>query len=175
MFKGKKIKLRAYYSNEVERVLKLIEEGNLRDTLSIGTIFPLSYEFQKSFMDKNLAPNGELFNFAIESLETNEYIGGCGINSLDRKNSVATIGLWIGKEYHGFGFGSDTLRVLCKFLFEEMNIHKIKLDYFEFNEAGRRCYEAVGFKEEGRNRKELYRYGKYYDTINMGLFKDELK
>ncbi|MGL5569511.1 MAG: GNAT family N-acetyltransferase, partial [Cetobacterium sp.] len=80
MFKGKKIKLRAYNSNEVERVLKLIEEDNLRDTLSIGTIFPLSYEFQKSFMDKNLAPNGELFNFAIESLETNEYIGGCGIN-----------------------------------------------------------------------------------------------
>lgn len=175
MFKGKKIKLRAYKSTEVERVLSLIEENNLRDTLSIGTIFPLSYEFQKNFMEKNLAPNGELFNFAIEDLESNNYIGGCGINSLDRKNSVATIGLWIGKEYHGHGFGSDTLRVLCKFLFEEMNIHKIKLNYFEFNKAARKCYEAVGFKEEGRNRKELYRYGKYYDTINMGLFKEELK
>lgn len=175
MFKGKKIKLRAYKSIEVERVLSLIEENNLRDTLSIGTIFPLSYEFQKNFMEKNLAPNGELFNFAIEDLESNNYIGGCGTNSLDRKNSVATIGLWIGKEYHGHGFGSDTLRVLCKFLFEEMNIHKIKLNYFEFNKAARKCYEAVGFKEEGRNRKELYRYGKYYDTINMGLFKEELK
>ena len=53
MFKGKKIKLRAYYSNEVERVLKLIEEDNLRDTLSIGTIFPLSYEFQYIKMIKN--------------------------------------------------------------------------------------------------------------------------
>ncbi|WP_407536669.1 hypothetical protein QCB49_12230 (plasmid) [Cetobacterium somerae] len=52
MFKGKKIKLRAYYSNEVERVLKLIEEDNLRDTLSIGTIFPLSYEFQKALWIK---------------------------------------------------------------------------------------------------------------------------
>lgn len=175
MFKGKKIKLRAYKSNEVERVVKLIEGENLRDTLLIGTIFPMSYEYEKSFIDGNLAPNGELFNFAIESLETNEYIGGCGINSLDRKNSVATVGLWIGQEYQGKGFASDTLRVLCKFIFEEMNVHKIKLNYFEFNEAGKRCYEAVGFKEEGRNRKEIFRYGKYYDTINMGLFKNELK
>ncbi len=175
MFKGKKIRLRAYKSNEVERVLELIEEDNLKDTLFPNSIFPISYEFQKSFIDENLKPNGELFNFAIESLESGDYIGGCGINHLDRKNSVATIGLWLGKEFHGKGFGSDTLRVLCKFIFEEMNIHKVKLNYFEFNEAGKKCYEAVGFKEEGRNRKELYRYGRYFDTINMGLFKSELK
>ena len=29
--------------------------------------------------------------------------------------------------------------------------------------------------EEGINRKELFRYGKYHNTVNMGLFKDELK
>lgn len=175
MFKGKKIKLRAYNSSEIERVLELITEDGLLDTLFPVTIFPLSYEAQKSFIDKNLVNNSELFNFAIESIENEEYIGGCGINSLDRKNSVATIGVWIGKKYHGKGFGSDTLRVLCKFIFDEMNIHKIKLNYFEFNDAGKKCYEAVGFKEEGVNRKELFRYGKYYNTINMGLFKEELK
>lgn len=60
-------------------------------------------------------------------------------------------------------------------LLEEEDIHKIKLTYYEFNEAGKRCYEAVGFKEEGRNRKELYRHGRYYDTLNMGLFQEELK
>lgn len=175
MFKGKKIKLRAYQSNEIHKVFELITEEGLLDTLFPTTIFPLSYEAQKSFIDKNLVNSSELFNFAIESLETNEYIGGCGISKLDRKNSVATIGIWIGKKYHGKGLGSDTLRVLCKFIFEEMNIHKIKLDYFEFNEAGKKCYAAVGFKEEGVNRKELFRYGKYHNTVNMGLFKDELK
>lgn len=175
MFKGKRIQLRAYKSNEVEEVLNLIEEDNLRDTLSVGTIYPLSYDSQKNFMDKNSSPNGELFNFAIEYLETGKYIGGCGINNIDRKNSTATIGLWIAKNFQGKGLGSETLRIFCKFIFDEMNIHKIKLNYFEFNEAGKKCYEAVGFKEEGRNRKELYRYGKYFDTINMGLFKDELK
>ncbi|WP_432205619.1 GNAT family N-acetyltransferase (plasmid) [Cetobacterium somerae] len=175
MFKGKKIRLRAYKSNEVERVLELIEEDGLRDTLSVTAIFPQSYEAQKNFMDKNSISNGELFNFAIESLETKEYVGGCGINNLDRKNSVATVGIWIGKKYQNKGFGSDALRVLCKFIFDEMNVHKVKLHYFEFNKNAKICYESVGFKEEGINRKELFRYGKYYDTLNMGLFRDELK
>ena len=175
MFKGKKIRLRAYKPNEVERVLELIQEEGLRDTLIIATIFPQSYESQKNFINENMITKGELFNFAIESLENKEYIGGCGIINLDRKNSVATVGLWIGKEYQGKGYGSDTLRVLCKFLFDEMNIHKVKLNCFEFNEAGRRCYDAVGFKEEGINRKEIFRYGKYHDTYSMGIFKDELK
>lgn len=175
MFKGKKVKLRAYKSDEVQRVLDLIEEDGLKETLWVNTIFPISFEGQKKFMENASNPNGELYNFAIESLESGEYIGGCGINSIDRKNSVAVIGLWLGKEYHGKKYGSDSLRVLCNFLFNEMNIHKIKLNYFEFNEAGKKCYEAVGFKEEGRNREELYRHGKYYDTISMGLFREELK
>ncbi|MEG0069172.1 GNAT family N-acetyltransferase [Cetobacterium sp.] len=175
MFKGKKVRLRAYQLDEAKTVLNLLEEDGLRETLVGDIIFPISFEAEKNFIEKSTIPNGELFNFAIESLETREYIGGCGINSLDRKNSKVVIGIWLGKKYHGKGFGSDALRVLCNFIFQEMNIHKIKLHYFEFNESGKRCYEAIGFKEEGRNRKELYRHGKYYDTINMGLFKDELR
>ncbi|MEG0134740.1 MAG: GNAT family protein [Cetobacterium sp.] len=175
MFKGNKIKLRAYKLDEVKKVLDLLEEEGLRETLMGDTIFPISFESEKSFIEKAVNYDGELFNFAIESLETKEYIGGCGINNLDRKNSKAIIGIWLGKKYHGKGYGSDALRVLCNFMFQEMNINKIKLNYYEFNEAGKRCYEAIGFKEEGRNRKELYRHGRYYDTINMGLFREELK
>lgn len=175
MFKGKKIKLRAYKSSEVQTVLDLIEEEGLRDTLVIDTVFPMSYESEKNFIEKCCNYNGDLFNFAIESLESNEYIGGCGINNIDRKNSNVTIGIWLGKKYHGKGYASDALRVLCKFIFDEMNIHKIKLNYFDFNEAGKRCYEAVGFKKDGRHRQEQYRYGKYHDTVSMSLFKDELK
>lgn len=127
MFKGKKVKLRAYKLTEVDKILELIEESDIRDSLFCKTIYPLSYEFQKEFIEKNLKPNGELFRFAIEDLETKEFIGECGINNLDRKNSTATVSLWICKNNHGKGFGTDTLRVLCKFIFEEVNIHKIKL------------------------------------------------
>ncbi|MGL6114089.1 MAG: GNAT family N-acetyltransferase [Cetobacterium sp.] len=175
MLKGKKIKLRTYKITDVEKLYELFENENIKKTLLTGILFPMSKESEKDFIEGNLKPKGELFNFAVERLEDGECVGGCGINSIDRKNSVAVIGLWIGEKYHGNGYGSDLLRVLCKFIFEEMNIHKIKLECFSFNEKGLNCYKAVGFKEEGRLRQEIFREGKYYDTIAMGIFKDELK
>lgn len=174
MLSGKKVKLRAYKENEAELVWNLIEEEGIKENLMIAVAFPYSLESEKSFIKSAMNPSGELYNFAIEDLESGQYIGGCGINAIDRKNSIATIGIWLGKKYHGKGFGSDSLRALCKFIFDEMNIHKINLGYFEFNEKGRKCYEAVGFKEEGIHRKELFRFGKYHNRISMGLFREEL-
>lgn len=175
MLKGKKIKLRAYKETEAEEVWKLIEEDGIKEYLMIATPFPYSLESEKNFLKMAMTSTGELFNFAVESLESGKYVGGCGISDVDRKNSVATVGLWLGKEYHGKGLGSDTLRTLCKFIFDEMNIHKIKLFYFDFNKVAKQCYDSVGFVEEGRLRKTIYRYGKYHDEIVMGLFRDELK
>lgn len=174
MIKGNKIRLRAYKEEEAELVWKMIEEESIKENLQVGVNFPYSLNGEKEFVKSATNNTGELFNFAIEN-EEGKYIGGCGINNVDRKNSVSEIGLWLGKDFHGKGYGSDTLRTLCKFIFDEMNINKVSLGYFEFNEKGRRCYDAVGFKEEGVLRKSLYRYGKYHNRICMGLFRDELR
>lgn len=175
MFKGKKVKLRAYKEEDTEKVLEILESDGIRETLSKIPIFPLSLNQEIEFIKAAMSCDTELFKFAIEGLENGEYLGGCGINSIDRKNSVATIGVWLGKKYHGKGYASDALRILCKHIFDELNINKIKLDYYEFNLSGKRCYEKLGFMEEGRLRKEIFRYGKYHDVITMGLFREELK
>ena len=107
-------------------------------------------------------------------MQDNIYLGGCGIKEVDWKNSKVVVGIFIGnKEYWNKGYGTDAMRVLIKFIFNEMNINKIKLNVYEFNERAIRSYEKCGFKKEGVLRKELYRDGKYYDTIVMGLFKEE--
>ena len=65
------------------------------------------------------------------------------------------------KEYWSKGYGSDALKLLIKFIFEEVNMNKIKLKVFSFNNRAIACYKKVGFKEEGILKKELYRSGKY--------------
>lgn len=174
MIDGKYITLRAYKIEDVEISWKLINKLNIRTLLGKGDIFPFSLEEQKKFIQSAMESSGPLYNFAIEEKSSGRYIGGCGINSYDTKNRKVVIGLWLGEDYHGKGYGSDALRTLCRFIFDEMNIHKIDLDYFGFNSKGRRCYDSVGFKEEGVRRKELFRFGEYHDIIEMGLFRDEL-
>ena len=71
------------------------------------------------------------------------------------------------------GHGTDAIRILIRFIFEQMNINKIKLNVYEFNERAVRCYEKCGFKKEGRLRQEIFRDGKYYDQYIMSILKEE--
>lgn len=174
MIEGKKVIIRAYESEDIEPSHTLINNMDLRNNLNGGYLFPLSLESQKEYIEKAMSNSGPMFSFAIEEKETNKYIGGCGINGYNEKSRNVTVGLWLGEEFQGKGYGSDTLRSLCSHIFNEMNIHKIKLQYYKFNIKGKICYKKVGFKEEGVLREEIFRFGKYHDVIVMGLFKEEL-
>ena len=173
MYFGEKIKLRAYKESDIEDSYALIENFEIKSMLNKAIIFPYSLDEQKEFVKSTTKK--PCYEFAIELVETGEYIGGCGIAECDTTSQTATIGIWLGLEYQGRGLGQDALRTLCKFVFDEMNIRKIKLEHFSFNEKGKNCYTKLGFKEEGILREELFRAGKFHDIHLMGMFRDEFK
>ena len=174
MLEGKKVILRSFKTEDIENTYSLIINMNVRNLSNISYIVPFSLALQKEFVENTMKYSGPLFRFAIEEKKSRNCIGACGVNGYDEKNRNMSIGLWIGEEYQGNGYGSDALRVLCDYIFSEMNIHKIKLQYFSFNEKAKICYEKVGFKIEGIQRKEFFRFGKYHDIILMGLFCEDL-
>ncbi|MGL5955852.1 MAG: GNAT family N-acetyltransferase [Brevinema sp.] len=90
-----------------------------------------------------------------------------GIGEYDSKTQTAMIAVWIAYQSQGYGF--DTL--LCTFLFDEMNVRKIKLHYFAFNTKAQNLYTKLGFKEEGILRKEIFRF--VHDIHLMGMFREE--
>ena len=123
---------------------------------------------------EGLSADKDQYSFAIETIEEEKYIGGCGVNSVDWKNSIAVIGIFIGdKNYWDKGYGTDAMKILVKFIFEQMNINKVKLNVYGFNERAIRCYEKCGFKKEGTLRQEIFRDGKYHDEYIMGILKEE--
>ena len=60
-------------------------------------------------------------------------------------------------------------RLMVGHAFETMNLNRVWLHVYEFNEAGGRAYEKVGFHKEGVLRQDVYREGRYWDTIVMGI------
>jgi len=59
------------------------------------------------------------------------------------------------------------------FAFDQMNINKLRLNVYSFNERAIKSYEKCGFIREGVLRQEIFRDGKYYDTIVMGILRAE--
>ena len=97
-------------------------------------------------------------------------MGRCGVIRLDWKNRVAEVAIMIGTPYRGRGYGREAMRLLCDFCFREMNLHKLKVSVFAFNEAAIRCYGRNGFVREGVLRGEIFREGEYRDVVLMARF-----
>jgi RimJ/RimL family protein N-acetyltransferase len=107
-------------------------------------------------------------------LDTEAYIGQVNLDSIDWKNRVGRIGIVIGSiEHMGYGYGTEAMKLLIAFAFHEMNLNRLELEVYDFNERAYRCYLSCGFKEEGRLRERQYKNGRYSDVIQMGILRSE--
>ncbi|MGL4449687.1 MAG: GNAT family N-acetyltransferase [Sarcina sp.] len=175
IFTGSKIILRSYKKEDLKKALEYINDYKITKNLSLDAIFPVSLEAEEEFIKRSCEKKIDMtYNFALESIETGEYIGGCGINKTDLKNRNCTIGVFIGdQELWGQGYGTDAMEVLIHYIFNELNFEKIKLSVYSFNDRALKCYTNLGFIEEGRLKKEIFREGKYYDVILMAMFRED--
>lgn len=174
MYEGKLVKLRSYIEEDIEIATRFINDEEIKKLLCAGVPFPMTKWEEENWVKSRKAGADYTYDFAIENLENGKYIGGCSVNETDLKNRNCTIGIMIGdKECWSKGYGSDALNILVKFIFEELNMEKIKLCVFSFNVRAIACYKKVGFIEEGIMRKEIYRNGKYHDEVKMAMFRED--
>lgn len=138
----------------------------------------LSVDKYKEWFEKDLVEqqkNDELF-FLIRTLEEDLTIGLIGLDGIQWVHGDAWVGIGLGeREYWGEGYGTDAMRILLRYAFEELNLHRLSLSVFEYNSRAIRSYEKAGFVIEGRARQFLNRDGRRYDMIFMGILRDEWK
>jgi len=173
MYAGKLVRLREPRKNDLEKTRAFLNDCETRDYMNPGIAYPYTAADAEKWFEK-ISANHDTYHFAIETLDTGKYIGGCGINAVNWKIRAAELEIFIGdKDYRGKGYGTDAMEVLIDFCFSEMNLNKIILMVHSFNERALRCYEKCGFNVEGVLRREVFRHGRYYDRIAMGLLREE--
>jgi len=175
MFKGKKTILKAYEKAFYPMACKFFNDEEFRSFLDPSALLPVSSVEEAAILDGFMNPKdkSKSYNFAITTLQ-GKYIGGCSYFNFNHKAGTVWVGIAIGdKNYWGKGYGTDALDTLLHLLFNEHNARKVLLNVFAFNERGIASYKKLGFKEEGRLKEQLYRYGKYHDDVMMALFKKD--
>lgn len=114
------------------------------------------------------------YSFCIRTLNDNRLIGFIGLDGELFPHGEAFVGIGIGeREFWSKGYGTDAMKVILRFGFEELNLRRVALDTFEYNPRAIRSYEKAGFAHEGRVRKCLYREGRRWDLIFMGILREE--
>ena len=135
-------------------------------------VYPM--ETTKQFVDQVILGSQNAKSYIIVEKENEKSIGVVSLINIDYKNRNAECIIDIGeKEYWGKGFGSEGLRLVLDYAFYEMNLHRVSLRVFSFNDRAIRMYKRIGFKEEGNSRQSLFRDGKWHDIIHMGILQTE--
>jgi RimJ/RimL family protein N-acetyltransferase len=112
--------------------------------------------------------------FIIYTLDGEQAIGFVELFAISWNNGDAWVGIGIwDAHYRGKGYGTDAMRLILRYAFSELNLHRVTLAVFEYNLRAQRSYEKVGFVLEGRTREELNRNGRRWDILYMGLLRAE--
>lgn len=167
-FEGYLVRLRPVEESDLPRLNELFWDSDVTEHLLV--VWPESVAGTREWWERRRASKEPCF--AIETL-AGEFVGVCDLGRVDGRSRTAVLGIWIGKPFWDKGFGTDSVRVLCRFALGEMNLQRIELGVLETNPRGVRAYEKVGFKEEGRLRRAVFVGGRHVDMVVMGLLAED--
>jgi UDP-4-amino-4,6-dideoxy-N-acetyl-beta-L-altrosamine N-acetyltransferase len=114
---------------------------------------------------------GKVVQMMICKLDSKEPVGSVNIKDIDPVHKKGEYGIFIGEEAaRGKGIGSAAARLMIRYGFETMGLHKIYLRVFADNPGAIRSYEKAGFEQEGYLKDDVWVNGRYRDMIWMAVW-----
>jgi RimJ/RimL family protein N-acetyltransferase len=117
-----------------------------------------------------------LLHFVIRSREGDRLLGFARLQWLELTNGAGHLRLYIGDPAdRNKGYGSEALRLILRYAFEELNLYRLSISVAAYNEGAIRFFARAGFVTEVVRRQALHRNGRRWDLLMMGLLKEEWK
>jgi len=134
---------------------------------------PMRPDDVRRFFEARVTGSGSLA-LAIHLRESDRLIGTCAFSQLDGDNGSALFHITIGEpDCWGHGYGTEATALMLEHAFGTLELHRVGLAVFAFNERAIRSYRKVGFVLEGRSREAIWRGGAFSDEIHMSILADE--
>lgn len=170
---GKKVYLKPLNASDAEAYYQQLFNAETRRLTGTKAIF--NYEQITEYIDRKRGDDSSVL-LLIALQETNELIGDIALQDLDYTNRSASLRISIDQsEHQGQGYGTEALCLMLDYAFGILQLHRVELNVYEFNERAVHVYEKVGFKVEGRQRDALFYNHEYHDAILMSMLEEEYR
>jgi RimJ/RimL family protein N-acetyltransferase len=170
MLQGERVVLRPTHPDDYPALHAWRIDVATWTAMSSSPVWPLTLADFSEFYDR-MVRGQEAAEFAIEV--AGELVGRCAMFHVDELSRNAEVGMSLGMEHQGKGYGRDALRVLLRYGFGHRNLHRVWLETTATNVAALRSYAAAGMVEEGRLREHAWVDGSYVDVVRMAALRSE--
>jgi RimJ/RimL family protein N-acetyltransferase len=178
LFEGKLIRLAPIdHESDPEIESRWSHDLSLQRAISRKPAMPLSVtQVKKRYeaIEKQVEESKNLFHFTIRGKDDARLLGFVRIEGIEWTHGTGALNLAIGDpSERGKGFGSEALKLILGFAFQELNLHRLSAVVGEDNPGALKFFMKHGFVEEVRRRKALLRDGQTWDSIHLGILRSE--
>jgi RimJ/RimL family protein N-acetyltransferase len=124
--------------------------------------YPYTYNDCESYLKES--NNNEL---ALNIFLDNQLIGGVGLHL--HNDNYYELGYWLGKDYWGKGYATESSKYLLEYALKKLDSPKIKSGYFIDNLPSGNVLKKLGFKEIGIEKRYSDSMKKEMDMMKVVL------
>lgn len=116
---------------------------------------------------------GETATMAIRAAGTGAYVGEIGVHAANPVLGEAMIGYAVLSAYRGHGYAGRAIRLVTRWAFEELGLHRVVAGTHAWNTGSQRVLERAGFVREGVRRALLPAAdGSRVDNVEFALLRE---
>ncbi len=117
---------------------------------------------------------GSGYPFFVFRKADNVLVGACNLNNVRHGVlQAADIGYWIGTPYLRRGFAREAVRLIVRYAFSEIGLHRIEAACRLENDASKTLLMNMGFQPEGLARQYLKIAGDWRDHEKFALLSSD--
>ena len=170
------VAIRRYRDGDAELLYEAVRESIAEVSLWLpwcheGYSIAESRDFVAS---RNVRSQGdEWYSFAVIDQSSGRFLGGVGINFINRVHQFANLGYWVRTSAAGRGVATRATRLAARFGFAELGLHRIEIVAAVDNIASQRVAERAGAVREAILRRRLSINGLPHDAVLFSLVAED--
>lgn len=161
------IYLRLMTADDTNRIVTWRNSDGVRKNFIYQALF--TRESHENWI-RTMIDTGKVVQMMICEMATDRAVGSVYIRDIDTTHHKAEYGIFIGEEdARGKGYGTSAAKLMVKYCFEELKLHRLFLRVYAENIQAIRSYEKAGFVKEAYLHEDVYVDGRYRDIVLMGI------
>ena len=166
------VRIRRYCADDIDLLFEAARESTNQMFAWMSWCHPnYTLEESESFvLSREVAWNQKTeYDFAVFDVESEQFLGGVGLNQFNRDHNFANLGYWVRSGQTRRGIATAATVLAAQFGFEDLGLYRIEIVAAVGNTASQRVAEKAKAEREGVLRGRLLLHNRPHDAVMYSL------
>ncbi len=171
LYSDGKIYLRLMTADDTDNILKWRNSDAVRTNFIYQKLFTRQSHEQ---WIETMINTGKVVQMIICMCGSDEPVGSVYVRDIDTTHNKGEYGIFIGEpSARGCGVGTAAAKLMIRYSFEELGLHRLFLRVFADNAQAMGSYEKAGFVKEAYLKDDVCIDGVYRDIVLMAIINEK--